>query len=156
MRRDQIGAKVDWWNLPPEQTKNGLAHQVPLPPMAQDILGSLGFEDCPFWFTTNGKAPISGWSKMMPELRKAAGLDAPWTLHDLRRTFRSGLTALGVEESVGEIMINDRPDLCVHLMTRVAHVNLRRRPAWKRWACPCAGSARRQSRQERRADREPG
>ncbi len=83
---------------------------------------------------------------MMPELRKAAGLDAPWTLHDLRRTFRSGLTALGVEESVGEIMINHRPETLRSIYDREPRLDARRAAA-KRWAAHLAGLVSPESRQ---------
>jgi hypothetical protein len=84
MRWDHIDDKGNWWNIPAEQAKNGIAHEVPLPAMAQKVLAALRrFEGCTFMFTTNGEVPISGWSKILPKLREAAALEASWTLHDL-------------------------------------------------------------------------
>jgi integrase len=48
---------------------------------------------------------MSGWEKRIAPVREASGL-AHWTLHDLRRTFRSGLAALEVDYAVRELMLN--------------------------------------------------
>lgn len=113
------------WRIPAQETKNGIAHEVPLPPLARSILrGAQRFDGCDYVFTTGGEVAISGWSKLEKRLRakleedaaKRAGADrepptmAHWTLHDLRRTFRSGLSRLGVEPDIAEIMLNHRPE----------------------------------------------
>lgn len=60
---------------------------------------------------------MTGWSKRMRRTTKKgrqAGLTVetaklgmePWTLHDLRRTLRSGYTALGVAPAVAEMQLN--------------------------------------------------
>ena len=51
---------------------------------------------------------MSGWSKRLPpiyEATAAAGM-AHWTLHDLRRTMRTGLGNLGVDRVVAELLLN--------------------------------------------------
>jgi hypothetical protein len=58
--------------------------------------------------TTGGDRPISGFSKMK------AGLDRlvpAWTLHDLRRTVRTGLSSLGVLPVITELDVLDRQPL---------------------------------------------
>ncbi|MGY3288019.1 integrase [Bradyrhizobium sp. LM3.6] len=47
---------------------------------------------------------MTGWSKRQPDLVKKCGVK--FHLHDCRRTFRSGLSAAGVEEEVAEMMLN--------------------------------------------------
>jgi integrase len=84
-------------------------------------------------FSTNGRTPISGWSKLEPKLRVQAGLTEDWTLHDLRRTFRSGMTRLGVEPDVAEIMLNHRPDTLRSIYDRDPRLDARRDAA-ERWA----------------------
>jgi hypothetical protein len=37
------------------------------------------------------RMPVGGWSKIKNQLDAAAGTSAPWRLHDLRRTFVTGL-----------------------------------------------------------------
>lgn len=129
----------EWWTIPAEQTKNGLAHEVPLPPLAQGILAARPrFEGCDVVFTTNGVGPLAGWSKLMPKLRDAAGLAENWTLHDLRRTFRSGLTKLGIETDLAEIMLNHRPETLRSVYDREPRLGDRRTAA-ERWANHVAG-----------------
>jgi len=53
---------------------------------------------------------MTGWSKRHPELVRLSGV--AFTLHDCRRTFRSGLSRLGVETELAEMMLNHtRADL---------------------------------------------
>jgi integrase len=62
-------------------------------------------------FTTNGHTPVSGFSVAKRQLdaaiAKIAGHAIPeFRLHDLRRTFASGLAALGVQLPVTEKVLN--------------------------------------------------
>jgi hypothetical protein len=52
--------------------------------------------------------PFNGWSKCKKDLDKFANI-APWTLHDLRRTFRSGLGRLGIRPDIAERLVSDIP-----------------------------------------------
>jgi len=55
-----------------ERTKNGRPHDVPLPPMARNLLRSVKrIEGCPFIFSTTGKTPVSGFSKAKVQLDEA-------------------------------------------------------------------------------------
>jgi integrase len=49
--------------------------------------------------------PFSGWSKCKAELDKLARI-AAWTLHDLRRTFRTTLGRLKVRPDIAERLVN--------------------------------------------------
>ena len=48
---------------------------------------------------------FNGWSKPKTAFDKACPI-APWTLHDLRRTFATNLAALGVRLEVTEKLLN--------------------------------------------------
>ena len=134
MRWADLDENRHWWRIPSDQTKNGIAHEVPLPPLAQNIIASVPrHEGCEFVFSTNGRSPISGWSKLEPKLRERAKLTEDWTLHDLRRTYRSGLTRLGIEPDVAEIMLNHRPDTLRSIYDREPRLDARRDAA-ERWA----------------------
>ena len=73
-----------------------------------------------FVFSTNDRTAVSGFSKakrridgLMNELGKAIeGASErevePWVLHDLRRTFVSGMPKLGVSIAVGERLVDHR------------------------------------------------
>lgn len=107
------------WILPAERSKNGREHLVPLSAAAVEILKSLPrIGKSALLFTTTGETPISGLSgakrrldaAMLKELRKAdpAYVLAPWTPHDLRRTFSSGLQRLGFSIEVIEESLNHK------------------------------------------------
>jgi integrase len=95
------------WVIPPERMKGDAAHEVPLPPAAVAILKSLPRWRGNFVFsTTGGERPISGFSKMKLKIDAAiAEPIAPWRFHDLRRTMRTGLSALPIPNNVAELCI---------------------------------------------------
>ena len=119
------------WTIPSERMKGDAAHAVPLSNDALAILRSLPrFNKGGHLFsTTFGVKPVAGFSKsknrldqlMLVELRKAAeasGYDPvsvklePWVIHDIRRTGRTGLSALPVTDMVRELVIaHARPGL---------------------------------------------
>lgn len=117
-RRNEV-ANMSWgeidfekvvWTLPAARAKNGREHQVPLSDSVADILRALprvaGSE---FVFTLSGRNPITGFSLIKGRLDEAMPDDVrPWTLHDLRRTFATGLARLGIAVHVTEAALNHR------------------------------------------------
>ncbi|MEO8455253.1 MAG: integrase arm-type DNA-binding domain-containing protein [Sphingomicrobium sp.] len=140
-RRDEVAA-MEWaeldrsaalWTIPGRRTKNGETQIMPL--SAADIAdldaiaGADPAAETVRWprkgyvLTTNGKTPISGFSKTKARLddemlkiaredAKKAGEDVedvtlePWRLHDLRRTLATGMQRLGVRFEVTEAILN--------------------------------------------------
>lgn len=129
-RRDEVGS-LEWdeiegplWVLPRTRSKNGLAHEVPLSPLALAQLQvkrdgrTLVFGD--------GEGGFSGWSRCKERLDgrmvkllhkafeerhgrepKADEVACPaWTLHDLRRTLSTWLNENGTEPHVVEAVLN--------------------------------------------------
>jgi integrase len=93
--------------IPAERTKNGVPMVVPLPPLAVNILKEMKRQVGSYVFsTTAGRRPVSAYSHAKARLDaalKAAGAKVePFVIHDLRRTFRTGLTKLGVTRDVAE------------------------------------------------------
>jgi integrase len=78
------------WKLPPERSKNGREHTVPLSSGAVQILRTMPRMHGGLAFTTTGSTPFSGLSKAKRRLDKASGVTG-WTLHDLRRTAATGM-----------------------------------------------------------------
>jgi len=105
MRWRDVEAGV--WIIPPETAKNGREHRVPLPRPAIAILRVLPRLKGNDYVFPGRRGPMTGWSKRLPAVyaATATGGMAPWTPHDLRRTFRSGLAALGVDHVVAELML---------------------------------------------------
>jgi integrase len=116
---DMSWSEVDlpnWlWTIPVVRMKGGRAHEVPLPPAAVALLNSLPrFTAGDFIFsttTTAGAKPVNGFSKAKVRLDKLSGV-AKWKIHDLRRTMRTHLSALPVQDLVRELVIaHARPGL---------------------------------------------
>lgn len=118
-----LGNKL--WTLPKEKTKSKRQHEVPLSPMAVEILKATP-RDGKYVFSTTGKTPISGFSKAKERCDKAMAtnqLEAsgkkkwtdkefeqnqlpPWRLHDIRRTVASGMAEIGIAPHVIEKVLN--------------------------------------------------
>jgi integrase len=114
-RRGEIAAlranffKDDVCTLPESLTKNGREHAFPIGVVAASLLskylatrvnGSLLF---PARGTTD--TPFNGWSKRKAALDKVCGV-TNWTLHDLRRTFRTTHARIGTPPHIAERLIN--------------------------------------------------
>jgi len=91
--------------LPSWLTKNSRQHTLPLGSAAKAILKPpLGRDAC-FFPALDRTTPFCGFSKCKAGLEKRCGF-SDWTLHDLRRTFASGLASLGVSLPVVERLLN--------------------------------------------------
>jgi integrase len=85
-------------------------------------------------FSASGK-PLNAWSKMTDRLRAGAPkVTERWTLHDLRRTFRTGLSELGVEYQIAERCIDHVVgDAAAQTYDRWQYLE-EKRDAFDRWA----------------------
>lgn len=118
-RRGEIAALQWSWikentiTLPRSHTQNRREHTFPIGPAAKDVLKSIPrLKDNPYIFPAardkvKGKpAPVfNGWGKPKAAFDAECGV-SNWTLHDLRRTFSSGVAALGVPQVVVEKLLN--------------------------------------------------
>ena len=101
LARDEVAA--DAIVLQGERTKNGLPHTIPITPMIRRVLDTL--PDAGKFVLNGADRPFGDHSgakeKVTPAIR-------PWTLHDLRRSFASGLQRLGVAPHIVELALNHR------------------------------------------------
>lgn len=104
MRRDELSDDGTWL-LPASRTKNKRAHKVPLPAEARAIVAAVPAAH-QIVFSTNGRTPPSGFTRAKRRVDAAMGSPPPWRLHDLRRTFVTGLVELGVAPHVVELIVN--------------------------------------------------
>ena len=122
-RREEI-ARMTWteladdlsvFRLPGSRTKNHLPHNVPLPALAREILAGAPKISDVYVFSTNGRTPISGFSKYKRRLdplmlaqaaKEKATSIAPWTLHDLRRSAATGMAGIGIAPHIIEAILN--------------------------------------------------
>lgn len=91
--------------LPALLTKNGREHAIPLGETARALLDPIPNENGYFFLASGKTTPFNGYSTCKPKLDKRSGV-SNWTLHDLRRTFASGLAAQGVQLPVIERLLN--------------------------------------------------
>lgn len=94
------------WTIPATEAKNGRQHAVPLPAAAAGLFSSQErHATSKFVFASkSGGSVISNWSRRQADLVRASGVN--FTLHDLRRTFRSGLRRVGADSELAEMMLN--------------------------------------------------
>ncbi len=134
-QREREVAEMSWseidvdkklWTIPAVRMKSDRAHEVPLAPEALKLLKALPrWKKADFVFTTtDGEKPVNGFSKAKTRLDKAVAVARAkartgkddvepekedflpaWVLHDLRRTMRTHLSALPVEDMVRELVI---------------------------------------------------
>lgn len=96
--------------IPGHRMKNGKPHAVPLTPELRAVLDACPqWSSSPLFFPARGKAKgsivmMQGLSKLLPKLLAASGTKG-WSLHDLRRTYRSMLTDMGLDHDLAERMI---------------------------------------------------
>jgi integrase len=89
--------------------KGGAPHLVPIAPQARALLESVPRFTGPYVFTlTGGVRSVGGFSRPKRKLDELSRV-ADYRLHDLRRTARSGFSALaGFEDHVREAVIDHR------------------------------------------------
>jgi integrase len=104
--------------LPAERVKNSRPHEIVLPQLARDIIGSvLKIEGCDFVLSSNGRTAGGSWNRvkrkldeyMLEAAREERGEGAAiehFRLHDLRRTTASGMQQIGVRTEVIERALN--------------------------------------------------
>lgn len=110
MRWREIDLEAATWIIPTDRSKSKRENLVPLGKTAVAIIETL-----PTWgegdhvFSTRGGVrPVSGFGKAKALSDGASGV-MDWRLHDLRRTCRTRLAALGVPEIVAERVLNHAP-----------------------------------------------
>jgi integrase len=93
------------WTIPACRMKADRAHVIPLAADTLTLLRSLPRFAGPYVLTTtDGRKPINSAAKAKAKLDALTGITG-WVLHDLRRTMRSGLSALPIEDRVREQMV---------------------------------------------------
>jgi integrase len=125
MKWEHIDLGNKLWTLPKEETKAKRQHEVPLSPMAMELLETVPHNG-KYVFSTTGKTPISGFSKAKERCDKAMArtqleamgkkkwtdkefeknLIPAWRLHDIRRTVASGMAEIGIAPHVIEKVLN--------------------------------------------------
>jgi integrase len=95
----------DTITLPRWLAKNSRKHTFPIGPLTKEILGPRVPDNACYFPALGRTTHFDGFSKCKPKLERRCGV-AEWTIHDLRRTFVSGLASIGVQLTVIERLVN--------------------------------------------------
>lgn len=94
------------WTIPAERYKGDRAHLVPLTEAMVELLEDMPFRDrAGYVFSPSGGAIAYGNVVKPKRAIDMASEVTGWTLHDLRRTLRTGLSRLGIRPDISERVI---------------------------------------------------
>lgn len=136
------------WTIPDENAKSGRGHVVPLTEWAVEEFQALKrlAEGSKWVLPANGgerhidpKQLTRGVAKCLKRF-KERGIQE-FTLHDLRRTCRTGLSALKVEPHIAERVLNHAQEKIAGTYDRFAYLD-EKRAALEKWAAHLKGVAR--------------
>lgn len=121
----------DTWTIPEARAKNRTAHIVHLGSQSIQALADAQ-RDCGsnfasgYFFTTNGRTSVSGFSKAKADLDTLSGV-ANWRLHDLRRTFATlSADVLNVDERLLDRALSHKRTILEGTYQKAAHLAARR------------------------------
>lgn len=104
MEWDDLDLKGGEWLIRAEVAKTGRARSVYLAPVSVELLGTVPrIKDVALVFPSDVGTAITGWTKRVAAVVKDSGVD--FSMHDLRRTFRTGLSRLGVDKDTAELCL---------------------------------------------------
>ena len=110
-RRSEIGTlqrtyvHEDRITLPKEVTKNAREHTFPLSVVSAALIATALPKDGFLFRATGSMDNYNGYAFHLKQLKSASDT-SDWTLHDLRRTFATGLASLNVPIHVTEKILN--------------------------------------------------
>lgn len=99
------------WTIPATRYKTRIDHVVPLPGQAVEILARRSKERLSSFVLAGRQSDqaFNGAASAMRRLRALLPLNVVFTLHDFRRTVRTGLSRLGIDEETAELVIGHTP-----------------------------------------------
>jgi len=134
MTWQEIDMAQGLWVIPASRYKTGIDQAVPLSEPVLKILRKRWTEGAtgPVLSGRIDGSPFNGATSAMRRLRAAMPERAPFTLHDLRRTVRTGLSRLGVTGEVAELVLGHVPQGIQRVYNLHDHLE-EKRDALKRW-----------------------
>jgi integrase len=107
----EIDLSAQLWTIPPERSKNGDAHPIPLPLAAVSLLERLKAAADGEQFVFPGSSPDGGpvrsIQRCMYRITTRSGV--AFQFHDIRRTVATGLASLGTPDYVVEAVLGHTP-----------------------------------------------
>ncbi len=135
MRWEQV--EGDWWTIPAEVAKNGLAHRVPISPQVRALLeelrGLTGHSVWVFASTQKKGSHLKTVTRAAQRIAQAAGLK-DFSSHDLRRTAASHMTSMGIPRLVVSKILNHAESGITAVYDRHSY-DWEKRRALEAWSC---------------------
>ena len=91
---------------------------MPLTDAALAIVTEIERRDRDYVFGRTRNGRFSGWSKSKAEFDELVKLKETWTVHDLRRTVRTGFGKLGIQPHIAEAALNHLPPKLIRTYDR--------------------------------------
>lgn len=135
MRAQHIDFDAAIWVIPASEYKTGIDHAVPLPDAAMEIIRRR-CGNRREGYVLGGRMddkPFNGAASAIRRLRKAMPGRTPFTIHDLRRTGRTGLSRLGTDNETAELVIGHLPGGMERVYNLYERID-ERRAALAKWA----------------------
>jgi len=135
MTWDEVDLDQALWTIPASRYKTRVDHAVPLSAAALDMIRARWTDGATGYVLAGRKdgKPFNGAASTVRRLRADLVKRAAFTLHDLRRTVRTGMARLGVDDETAELVIGHLPQgvrKVYDLYDRLSE----RRDALERWA----------------------
>jgi integrase len=142
MRRSEV-ARMTWaeldaglWTIPGTRMKNAKPFTLPLAPVVVELLSAVPrVAGSSHVLISNGAGSFTSFSRgkarldaTIRELNGGTPLEE-WSWHDLRRSYRSGLSMLGIPPHVAEFALSHQPRGLVAVYDRYAWIEERRHAA---------------------------
>jgi integrase len=110
----QIDRDKRLWTIPPEHSKSGLVHPVPLSSGAMRILDRIAARQVAapseFLFPADSRTGhMDKPNKSTARLQEVPGVPAEFRLHDVRRTVSTGLSEMGTRDETVEAVLGHTP-----------------------------------------------
>jgi integrase len=145
-RWTEVNLERKEWTIPPENSKNGRGHVVPLSPWAVREFEALHRERAGSKYVLPGKDGEAHEPKLLTRATarcqarfKALGI-GHFTLHDLRRTCRTGLAKLKVPPHIAERVVNHAQDEMTEVYDLHTYID-EKREALEKWEAHLASLA---------------
>ena len=134
---EDISFEESNWHIPQLNSKNKRSHDVPLSSVAITLLEQQKTlaKDSPFAFPSKNdlEKPMrpNSFTRALIRRNKSLGLE-PFSVHDLRRTARTGFAKLKVGSDIAEMIINHSRGAMVDIYDRYTYED-EKREALEKW-----------------------
>ena len=131
---DEFDLTTNWWTIPAEKSKNGLAHRVPIDAFIKGLIGE-NSRKSKFIFPSptnpDNHITINALSHAIRRNQSVLDIDH-FTPHDLRRTAASQLASMGISRLVISRILNHKDNGITAVYDRHGYDNEKKR-AIKAW-----------------------